>query len=136
MGWGKNIGVGCHSLLQEIFPTQGSNPGLPHCRQTLYHLSHHLYSRYSIFTCLWFRGLLFLMDNNSVNKVLCKYQMMHKKENWHLKSTYYVLLSILSAFYIVFQLICRETYLIFNIKPVFQMRVYCSNSLRPIGHLP
>ena len=27
-------------LLQEIFPTQGSNPGLPHCRQTLYHLSH------------------------------------------------------------------------------------------------
>ena len=27
-------------LLQEIFPTQGSNPGLPHCRQTLYRLSH------------------------------------------------------------------------------------------------
>ena len=26
---------GCHFLLQEIFPTQGSNPGLPHCRQTL-----------------------------------------------------------------------------------------------------
>ena len=33
-------GVGCHSLLQEIFPTQGSNPGLLHCRQILYHLSH------------------------------------------------------------------------------------------------
>ena len=32
--------MGCHCLLQEIFPTQGSNPGLPHCRQTLYHLSH------------------------------------------------------------------------------------------------
>ena len=29
----------CHFLLQ-IFPTQGLNPGLPHCRQTLYHLSH------------------------------------------------------------------------------------------------
>ena len=27
-------------LLQEIFPTQGSNPGLPHCRRILYHLSH------------------------------------------------------------------------------------------------
>ena len=38
---GKNTWVGSHSLLQEIFPTQGSNPGLPHCRQTLYHLSHH-----------------------------------------------------------------------------------------------
>ena len=36
----KNIGVNCHALLQEIFPTQGSNPGLPHCRQILYHLSH------------------------------------------------------------------------------------------------
>ena len=37
---GKNTGVGCHFLLQGIFLTQGSNPGLPHCRQTLYHLSH------------------------------------------------------------------------------------------------
>ena len=32
--------VSSRSLLQEIFPTQGSNPGLPHCRQILYHLSH------------------------------------------------------------------------------------------------
>ena len=37
---GKSTGVGCHFLLQEIFPTQGSNLGLPHCRQMLYHLSH------------------------------------------------------------------------------------------------
>ena len=36
---GKSTGVGCHFLLQEIFPTQGSNPGLPHCGQMLYHLS-------------------------------------------------------------------------------------------------
>ena len=36
---GKNTGVGCHFLLQGIFLTQGSNPGLPHCRQTLYPLS-------------------------------------------------------------------------------------------------
>ena len=36
----KNIEVGCHSILQGIFPTQGSNPGLPHCRQVLYCLSH------------------------------------------------------------------------------------------------
>jgi len=32
--------VGSRSLLQGIFPTQGSNPGLPHCRQILYQLSH------------------------------------------------------------------------------------------------
>ena len=37
---GKNTGVGRHFLLQEIFLTQGLNPGLPHCRQMLYHLSH------------------------------------------------------------------------------------------------
>ena len=37
---GKNTGVGCYILLQGTFPTQGSNLGLPHCRQTLYHLSH------------------------------------------------------------------------------------------------
>ena len=50
MAWdfpGKNTGVGCHFLLQGIFPTQGSNPcltllscsGLLHCRQILYLLS-------------------------------------------------------------------------------------------------
>jgi len=32
--------MGCHFLLQGIFPTQESNPGLLHCRQTPYHLSH------------------------------------------------------------------------------------------------
>ena len=37
---GHNTGVGRHSLLQEIFPTQGSNPGVPDCRWILYHLSH------------------------------------------------------------------------------------------------
>ena len=37
---GQNTGVGSPSLLQGIFPTQGSNPGLPHCRQILYQLSH------------------------------------------------------------------------------------------------
>ena len=34
---GKNTGVGCHALLQGIFATQGSNLGLLHCRQILYH---------------------------------------------------------------------------------------------------
>ena len=36
---GKNTGVGCRALLQGIFPAQGLNPGLPNCRQFLYHLS-------------------------------------------------------------------------------------------------
>ena len=37
---GSSIQVGFHFLLQGIFLTQGSNPGLLHCRQTFYHLSH------------------------------------------------------------------------------------------------
>ena len=37
---GQNTGVGSRFLLQGIFPTQGSHPGLPHCRQILYQLSH------------------------------------------------------------------------------------------------
>ena len=37
---GRNTGVGCCALLQEIFPIQGPNPGHLHCRQILYHLSH------------------------------------------------------------------------------------------------
>ena len=37
---GNSTGVECYFLLQGIFPTPGSNPGLPHCRQTLYCLSH------------------------------------------------------------------------------------------------
>ena len=37
---GQNTEVGSLSLLQGIFPTQGSNTGLPHCRPILYQLSH------------------------------------------------------------------------------------------------
>ena len=40
---------GCRVLLQGILLTQGSNPGLPHCGQTLYHLSH----QESQILCLW-----------------------------------------------------------------------------------
>ena len=38
---GKDSAVHCHALLQGIFPTQGSNPGLLHCREILYQLSYH-----------------------------------------------------------------------------------------------
>ena len=37
---GQNTGVGSRSLLQEIFPTQGSSPGLLHCRRILYQMNH------------------------------------------------------------------------------------------------
>ena len=37
---GRNTGLGCQVFLQGIFPTQGSNPGLLHCRWILYQLNH------------------------------------------------------------------------------------------------
>ena len=49
---GKNTGVGSHFLLQEIFPTQGLNLGLPHYRQKLYHLSHQGSPRSFTFTSI------------------------------------------------------------------------------------
>ena len=47
---GKNTGVDCHFLLQEIFLAQGLNLGLPHCRQTLYRLSYQGSLIYYIYT--------------------------------------------------------------------------------------
>ena len=37
---GKSTGLGCHALLQGIFPAHGGNPGLSNCLPILYHLSH------------------------------------------------------------------------------------------------
>ena len=48
----KHTGVGCHSLLQGIFPTQEMNPGLLHCRQILCHLSHLSYLKITVFN-IW-----------------------------------------------------------------------------------
>ena len=41
-GVAKNTGMGCHSLHQEIFPTQGSNPGPLHCRRIFFFFFNHL----------------------------------------------------------------------------------------------
>ena len=57
---GKNTGVDCHALFQGIFPTQGSSPGLLHCRWNLYHISHQgspLYQQFLHFPHLY--GILF-----------------------------------------------------------------------------
>ena len=61
---GKNTRMGCHALCQGIFPTQGSNPGLLHCRQIFYCLSHQgspyillLFSHLVVSDSLWPHGL-------------------------------------------------------------------------------
>ena len=57
------LGVGCHFLLQGIFPTQGSNPGLLHCRQILYHLSH------QGSPCVWASQMVLVVKNPLANAV-------------------------------------------------------------------
>ena len=49
---GKNIGLGCHTPLLDIFPTQGSNPGISNCRQILYCLNHVLFPK-RYFLVVW-----------------------------------------------------------------------------------
>ena len=56
----------CHFLLQGIFPTQESNPGLPRCRQTLYRLSHQG-SPKDLPKCCWYPGHLDELDYLSIS---------------------------------------------------------------------
>ena len=60
---GKNTGVGSHALLQGIFPTQGSNPGLPYCRWILYCLRHQASPFKSIINTNKFRVGKYLKDD-------------------------------------------------------------------------
>ena len=68
---GKNIAVGSHSLLQGIFPTQGLNPGLLHCRQIHYYLSHQG-SPSPFINCMVFKKYL---SNNSFTFWIDYYQI-------------------------------------------------------------
>ena len=68
---GKSTGMGCHVLLQGIFPTQGLNPGLPHCRRTLYHLSHkgspcHVFLVVGYFTSILINEYFLLVERRSI----------------------------------------------------------------------
>ena len=65
---GKDTGVGCHFLLQGIFPIQGSNPGLLHCRQILYQLS------YTLFWCL--------CQKLSLSPLYFNKTLLHKSSEW------------------------------------------------------
>ena len=49
---GKNTAVGCHFLLQGIFPTQGSNPGLPYCSYSV-DIKYYVKTIFKTFQELW-----------------------------------------------------------------------------------
>ena len=61
---GQNTGVGSLSLLQGIFPTQGSNPDLLHCRQILYQLSYKGSLRILEWIAYLFQGICRIQESN------------------------------------------------------------------------
>ena len=67
----KDTGVGCHALLQGIFPTQVLNPGLPHCRWILYCLSHQGNPRILEWVSLSFLQRIFLTQESSQGLLHC-----------------------------------------------------------------
>ena len=87
---GKSTGVGCHFLPQGIFPTQGSNPGLLHCRQTLLpseppgkYISHLLFTaRFSVWAS--FVGSLMTEQLSLISPIgVEKTKKMFKKKSYY-----------------------------------------------------
>ena len=83
---GKNTGVACRAFLQEIFPTQGLNPGLPHCRWIRYHLSHQGSPRILEWVAYpFFRGI-FLTQESNLDLMYCRwilYQLSYQGSARH-----------------------------------------------------
>ena len=111
---GKNTGVGCHFLLQGIFPTQGSNWHLLHCRRILYHWATReawWKSRY-LYKSMNFPILTLQPDKDSVFKLT--YMM---KTLWH---NYYFLqnrTTELNASTLKILFICTDSKLLFMVSP-------------------
>ena len=81
---GRNTVMGCHALLQGILPTQGLNPGLPHCRQILYLLSHQGKSKNTgVGSVSLLQGIFLTQESNwglllcrrNIREVLCVYPL-------------------------------------------------------------
>ena len=77
---GKSSGVSYHSLLQGIFPTQRLNPGLPHCRQILYQLSHQGIP-YVLFASLSMFCQLHVLSVQMITWSLCSW--IHRRKDFH-----------------------------------------------------
>ena len=96
--WSQNTGVGCHALLQGIFPIQGLNPGLPHCRRILYQLSHkgnprilewvaYLFSSGSSWPRNW-TGVSHIAGGFFTNRAIWKYSLPSTNKSFALLSSF------------------------------------------------
>ena len=80
---GRNTGVGGHSLLQGIFPTQGSNPGLLHCWQILYQLSHKGSPRIRVGSISLLQGIFPIQESNQ-GLLHCRWILYQLSYQWSL----------------------------------------------------
>ena len=108
---GKNTGVGCHFPLQGIFPTQGSNLGLPHCRQLLYHLSHFYAPSFHKFHSNLVFGQWIIQK--CIFSILCVCLCVCVLF-WH-----FILLRWEKIFYIRYSFVCRHSFVIERISFLF-----------------
>ena len=97
---GKNTRVDCHFLIQGIFSTQGSNPGLPHCRQILY-LLHHEGSPNQLYSNIQNKNKINFFYSNIQNKKFLKKTGFHWVSNitqhkWSIRFSGQVMLSSLN----------------------------------------
>ena len=131
---GKNTGVGCYSLLQEIFLTQGLNPGLLHHRHILDDFS--LFSFYlllnSYYSDIGPPGLMF--QNSYAILLSFSFQLLQFKLARKHACDHFLILSLLSFFFFnilfllhVYIILC---YISENINAVFLSRIFfCLYSL-------
>ena len=73
---GRNIGVGCYSLLQGIFPTQGSNPRLLHCGWVLYRLKPQGSPERGVFFSK-LEALMLIISENQIFTDRVRYWVLH-----------------------------------------------------------
>ena len=105
----KDTGVGWHFLLQRIFPIQGSNPGIPHCRQTLYPLSHQGSPEINILTdSLSFQIYYIFIYGCSGSSLLCTdFSLVAASEGYSLDGVYRLLIAVASLFVRMDSRACR-----------------------------
>ena len=129
--------MGCHSLLQGIFPTQGLNQGLLHCRQVLYHLSHqgnpYMCMYKYVQTYIWERErerdipflstLTFLIPTNSIVNFI---------KSTEYATLIYFKLTLFLQF--LFKVVLSSLYCYMNVGIIIQCQPNCNESNELIGH--
>ena len=120
---GRNTGVGCHSLLQGIFPTQGQNLGLLHYRQILYCLS---LREFHIYMCVCI--YIYVYENICIYSeniyIICIYICYEVMSNQLMDTENQYQINIWCVYIYIYIYIHQISYI--NIHPEIQLQLYSS----------